>query len=277
MQAVDAAGEVVEHMRVDRRAATAGGATPRSMRWARSSRRRSIAVSAAAGIERSICARVSAISAPSRADSACGAGLAASRSTRSARSAICFSSRSTGTGRDRGGGEQIAHFFGLGANALEGGGIDDALGDRVDLGAKRAQLALEPGDGGVRVMGAQRLARLGDQRGQRVARAAVAKRGDAFAEIAHRAFERDDRVARREIGEAARHRRQLAAQRLDVDAAGAGCSAWSRRIFSSRAVSAAISSRSGSTPDGAAGSLRRADAARGRRWRRARRVRCAGA
>jgi len=42
-------------------------------------------------------------------------------------------------------------------------------------------------------------------------------------------------------------------------ATGAGCSAWSRRIFSSRAVSAAISSRSGSTPDGAA-----ASAARGR-------------
>ena len=116
----------------------------------------------------------------------------------------------------RGGGEQVAHFFGLGADALESGGIDDALGDRVDLGAERAQLALEPGDGGVGIMGAQGLARFDDQRGQRVARAAVAERGDAIAQIAHRALERDDRVARREIDEAARHRRQLAAQGLHV-------------------------------------------------------------
>ena len=124
----------------------------------------------------------------------------------------------------RGGGEQVAHFFGLGADALESGGIDDALGDRVDLGAQRAQLALEPGDGGMGIMGAQGLARFDDQRGQRVARAAVAERGDALAQIAHRALERDDRVAGGEIGETARHRRQLAAHRLHVGRGG-------RRLF----------------------------------------------
>ncbi len=119
-----------------------------------------------------------------------------------------------------GGGEQIAHFLGLGADALEGGGIDDALGDRVDLGAERAQLALETGDRDMRIVRAQGVARFGDQRGQRLARAVVAQRGDALAEIAHRAFERDDRVARREIDQAARHRGEFAAQGLNVGRGG---------------------------------------------------------
>ena len=179
----------------------------------------------------------------------------------------------------RGGGEQVAHFFGLGADALESGGIDDALGDRVDLGAERAQLALEPGDGGMGIMGAQGLARFDDQRGQSVARAAVAERGDALAQIAHRALERDDRVAGGEIGEAARHRRQLAAHRLHVGRGG-------RRLFG--LLAAHLFQPRGERGDlfaqgldaGRRGGLGAAGARTGRGFRgltRARRARCAGA
>ena len=195
-----------------------------SMRWARSSSRRSIAVSAAAGIERSICARASAINAPSRAEFGLRRRAGGEPVDPVGKLAdLPFEPLDRHRPR-RGGGEQVAHFFGLGADALESGGIDDALGDRVDLGAQRAQLALEPGDGGMGIMGAQGLARFDDQRGQSVARAAVAERGDALAQIAHRALERDDRVAGSEIGETARHRRQLAAHRLHVGRGG-------RRLF----------------------------------------------
>ena len=121
----------------------------------------------------------------------------------------------------RGRGQKVADFFGLRADALERRGIDDALGDGVDFGVDRANLALEPLHGGLRIVRAQSVPDLRDQRlerrDERVARAAVAHRRDALAQIAHRAFERDDGVARRQIGEAARHRRELGAQSLHVD------------------------------------------------------------
>ena len=176
---------------------------------------------AAAGVERSICARASERSATTRAE------FRVRRRTRrqpvdAVGEVADLLFQPFDRHRPRGGrGQQVADFFGLRADALERRGIDDALGDGVDLGVDRANLALEPLHGGLRIVRAQSVPDLNDQRlerrDERLARAIVAHRRDAFAQIAHRAFQRDDGVARREIGEAARHRRELGAEPLNVD------------------------------------------------------------
>ena len=175
---------------------------------------------AAAGVDRSICARASERSATTRADF--GLGRRTRRQPLDAvREIADLLFQPFDRHRPHGGrGQEVAHFLGLRADALERRGIDDALGDGVDLGVDRANLALEPLHRRLRIVGAQRVPDLTDQRlerrDERFARAIVAHRSDAFAQIAHRAFERDDGVARRKIGEAARHRRELGAQPLRV-------------------------------------------------------------
>ena len=191
------------------------------MRLARSSSRRSIAASAVVGVERSICARGGQQRAAARRFGLRRRAAGEPIDPVGKFAHLLFEPIDRHRTR-RCGGEQVTHLFGLNANALEHGGIDDAFGDHIDLGADGANLALQPDDGALWIVGAQRFAQFGDQTGQRVAGAAVAQSRDAFAKIAHRAFKRDDGVARRKIGEAARHRRQFRAQRLDVLGAGGG-------------------------------------------------------
>ena len=92
----------------------------------------------------------------------------------------------------------------------------------IDLFVDGANFALERLRRRARVMRAQRSAQLVDhaldRRKQSREGAAVAACRDALGEIADRALDADDRVPRGQIGEAARHRRQLGAQRFDFDA-----------------------------------------------------------
>ena len=92
--------------------------------------------------------------------------------------------------------------------------------DAVDFRADCADFALQRFDRLARIVGAQRFAQSLDQsldrRQQIFTRAVLARGGDALGEIAYRALERDDGVSGRKIGEAARHRGELGAQRVDI-------------------------------------------------------------
>ena len=124
----------------------------------------------------------------------------------------------------RGASEQIAHLFGLLADAFERLGLDRRRREAVDLGADCANLALKPGRRRLRVMRLHRRAELGRHRLERsehrFAVAALPQRLDPLDKIADRAFERDDGVARRKIGEALAHGVDLGAHCAHVDGGG---------------------------------------------------------
>ena len=86
-------------------------------------------------------------------------------------------------------------------------------------------LAFEPGGDLLRVMRLQGRAQFGrhgvQRREQRFAVAVFAQHGDPLRQIADRALESDDRVARRQVRETSRHRGDLDAHRLDLRGADA--------------------------------------------------------
>ena len=122
-------------------------------------------------------------------------------------------------------GEQVADLLGLPTNALELVRVDRGLREAVDLPANRADLALKPSGDRLWVMRLQSRAQFGRhgvQRGeQRFALTAFAQHCDPLRQIADRALERDDRIARREVGETSRHRGDLDAHGVDLRGADA--------------------------------------------------------
>ncbi len=121
----------------------------------------------------------------------------------------------------RGRGEEIARLLGLPPDALEALGIDRRRRKAVDLAADRANLAFEPGGRRLRVM---RLHRGAEFRGHRLERSehrfavpALAQHLHPLDQIADRALERDDGVARRKVGKALSHGVDLGAQGGKVD------------------------------------------------------------
>ena len=106
-------------------------------------------------------------------------------------------------------GEEIAHFLGLPAYAFKGLRLYRCRSKAIDLDADRPNLAFEPGSRRLRVMRFQRRVELGGHRlsrnQHRFAMTALTHHFDPLHEIADGAFKRDDRVARREIGEAPPH------------------------------------------------------------------------
>ena len=134
----------------------------------------------------------------------------------------------------RGGSQEIAHLLGLLADALESFRIDRRRREAVDPAADRADLAFEPDRRRLRVMRFQRRAEF---RGHRLERSehrfavtALTQHLDALHEIADGALERDDGVARRKIGEAPVHRRDLGAHRAEVDRRGARLGALAAHV-----------------------------------------------
>ena len=128
-------------------------------------------------------------------------------------------------GAQGGRGEEIAHFFRLLSDAFIRLRLDCRRREAVDLAADRADLALEPGGRGLRVM---RLHHRVEFRGHRLERrehrfavAALTQHLNPLHEIANRALERDHRVARRKIGEALAHGVDLGAHGAEVDGGGA--------------------------------------------------------
>ena len=109
-------------------------------------------------------------------------------------------------------GEKVTHFLRLAAKSLEDLGTDRHARKSFDFVAQRANFPFERFGRDPRVVVAKRFAHLiehGFDGGDKaIARPGFARRVQSLTEIAHRAFERDRRIARREGGEAARHRRE---------------------------------------------------------------------
>ena len=98
----------------------------------------------------------------------------------------------------RGGGEEIAHFLRLPADAFKRLRIYRRGRESVDLAADRADLAFEPGDCRLRIMRLQRRAEFRGHRLEwsehRFAVTALTQHLDPLHEIADGALERDDCV-----------------------------------------------------------------------------------
>ena len=122
---------------------------------------------AAGGVDRSICARASERSATTRAEF--GLGRRTGRQSLDAVGEIAdllFQPFDRHRPRRRGG-QQVAHFLGLRADAFERLGIDGALGDGFELGFDAANFALEPLRRGSRIVRAQGVPDLADPRLER--------------------------------------------------------------------------------------------------------------
>ena len=111
------------------------------------------------------------------------------------------------------------------ADAFEGLGIDRALGQTIDLGADSADIAFKSGGGQPRIVRLQRRAKFSRHRVQRRQKrfttSALSQLVDAFGQVPNGAFQRDDGIPRREVGQTARHRGDLAAHCVDVGDANA--------------------------------------------------------
>ena len=125
----------------------------------------------------------------------------------------------------RGRSEEIAHFFRLPPDALERLGVDRGRRQVIDLGADRADLALEPSSHGLQVMRFQRRAEFGGHRLERsehrFAVTAFTQHLHPLHEVVDGALKRDNRVARRKIGETLAHGADLGAHGVEVDGGGA--------------------------------------------------------
>ena len=125
----------------------------------------------------------------------------------------------------RGRSQEIAHFFRLPADALERLRLYRGRRKAIDLAADRADLALEPSSHGLRVMRFQRSAEFGGHRLERsehqFAVTAFTQHLDPLHEVADGALKRDNRVARRKIGETVAHGADLGAHGVEVDGGGA--------------------------------------------------------
>ena len=179
-------------------------------------------------------------------------------------------------GAQSGGSEEVAHFLRLPPDALERLGFDRRRGEAVDLAADGADLAFEPGGDRLRVVRLQRRAQFGRHRlersQQRFAVAVLTHHLDPPHEVADRALERDHRIARRKVGEALAHGRDLGphgAQDRQREPLGSLCS---RRRSSSLSARARMSSRNDSSGgDAAAGPAGRNSSAARRDFRPGRR------
>ena len=116
-------------------------------------------------------------------------------------------------GAQGGGSEKVANLLGLSPDAFERLRFDRRRREAVDLAADGADFAFEPGDDRVGVVCLHCRAQFRRHRlerdEQRVAAAVPTRRLDALHEVSDRAFERDDRIARRKVAEAFAHRRDL--------------------------------------------------------------------
>ena len=121
-------------------------------------------------------------------------------------------------------GEHVAHFFRLAAKPLENLGTDGRARKRFHFAAQRANFPFEAFGRGSRIVVAERFSHLvehGFDRGdEAIARARFPRSVQSLAEIADRAFQRDRRIARREGGEAAGHRREPCAEVFRVGGRG---------------------------------------------------------
>ena len=122
-------------------------------------------------------------------------------------------------------GQQVPHFFGLPEDALESFRVDRGFGKPVNLDANCVNLAFERGGGPLRIIGADRRAKLGSHGFERFQQlfnlAVLAQDRDASGQVANCPYQRNDRVSGREIGEALDHARDLGAHCADLGAAHA--------------------------------------------------------
>ena len=124
-------------------------------------------------------------------------------------------------GARSGGSKEVAHLLRLPPDALEGLGFDRRRSEAVDLAADGADLAFEPDGDRLRVVRLQRQTQLGrhrlERRKQRFGMAGLTRHLDPLHEVPDRALERDHRIARREVGEALAHSRDLGPHGAKID------------------------------------------------------------
>ena len=119
------------------------------------------------------------------------------------------------------GGEEIAHFFRLPADALKCLRLYRRRREAVDLAADRADLAFERRGCRLRVMSLQRSTKFGSHRFKRsehrFAVTALPQHLHTLREVADRALDRNDRIAWGQLSEALAHCVDLSAHGAEVD------------------------------------------------------------
>ena len=124
-------------------------------------------------------------------------------------------------GAQSGGSEEVAHFLRLPPDVFERLRLDRRRREAVDLAADGAELAFELGGDRLRIVHLQGRPQFGRHRlersRQRFAMAVLTHPLDALHEVADRALERDHRIARRKVGEAPAHRRDLGPHGVEID------------------------------------------------------------
>ena len=118
-------------------------------------------------------------------------------------------------------GKEVAHFFRLEPDPLEGLGIDRALDKAIDLAANGADFAFKSGGCHLRIVRLQSRAQFGrhcvERAKERFPVSSLPQHFDALGQIPDGAFEPNDCVSRRQVGQTAGNSGDLNAQGGDVD------------------------------------------------------------